>query len=181
MIKYFFNEALKALRDNLNMESKNLTAECTKKEKLTQDLKNIKNSIENIKNPIKKKSDAELKNYDSSNRPTTITSTASKKNVNSSCGKNDIIEKGADNEKMKKIEELKMKLRQKNSNIDELNQEIQQSKKEFALHQKELYLKNEELSNKFSDIYNIEIKLDKLKKNYKTMKEDEMKIFDNNS
>jgi hypothetical protein len=36
-------------------------------------------------------------------------------------------------------------------------------KKEFTGIQEELYRKNEELSNKFSDIYNLELKLDKIR------------------
>jgi hypothetical protein len=36
-------------------------------------------------------------------------------------------------------------------------------KKEFTSIQEELYKKNEELSNKFSNIYNLELKLDKIR------------------
>lgn len=104
----------------------------------------------------------EIKNEYSS-LPTTVTS---KNNSNNYKNNKNIVE-NSKNEKLDEIHKLEKKLSDKNDMIKNLNMEILMSKNEFNLIQKELYDSNEALSNKFSDIYNLELSLDKSKLNAK--------------
>ena len=100
----------------------------------------------------------EIKNEYSS-LPTTVTS----KNTSNNYKNNTNKVESSKNEKLEEIQKLEKKLIEKNDMIKKLNMEISLSKNEFNFIQKELYDSNELLSNKFSDIYNLELSLDKSK------------------
>ena len=115
--------------------------------------------IDKIHNP-NKITDTEGKNHENTSKlsilPTTFSSTL-----------NPIINvqenERSKHEKTEEIEKLKIKLKKNQAKIDQINKDILDNKKEFSSLQEELYQNNEQLSNKFSYIYNLELKLDKLR------------------